>query len=328
MKSSSRFFPARLMGADVQCGIAEDVYLIKPNTSPDKSVELALTHLSVPDESEIEQPRPLGLTVALLHGSFQNRRLWLPECGGGLARGLVQAGVDVWLMEARGHGLSPINQEFEQGTLVDYARYDIPAANLFIHEQCERAVHWLGHGAGAGALLMALASQSAARETISSVTGIGVPFYRATWSRIPGLNLGRSLTRGRLQSQSELGPETEPSSLLLQMQRESQWLRNRGEALGLDLWRALQEIETPIQWLGDSPDLEDWDPGLAQLNASGQMTTLNSHIESQAWSAESIANTLTNATKVASLQETLIAQYARGATEDDLLSTGEAAPAL
>ena len=49
MQSSSQLFPVALLSAELRGDLTEDVYRLKPNNSPDSSVELAVTRLGLPD---------------------------------------------------------------------------------------------------------------------------------------------------------------------------------------------------------------------------------------------------------------------------------------
>ncbi|MGH1371545.1 MAG: alpha/beta hydrolase [Cellvibrionaceae bacterium] len=242
MKSSSRFFPARLMSAEVYGGLAEDVYLVKPNNSPDKSVELAVTHVTSIDGRVSAEATPL----VLVHGLYQNKRMWCSDSAT-LAESLVAVGFDVWMLEFRGHGHSPINQLYSRNTMADYARYDLPAVNMFIEEQTGKPVNWLGCGAGGGALLMALALRSFDEQSLGQVLGMGVPFYAANWSRVPGIS--SLLMARRLQAQEASGPEPEPMSLLANLVKENHWFATRGAYAGVDLWRELDGLRESWCWL-------------------------------------------------------------------------------
>src|SRR5690606_19839690 len=79
MQSSSELFPVALVSAELRGDLSEDVYLLKPNNSPDCSVELALTRVG---QAGAEGVR--GVPVVLLHGSFSNRRFWYSPKGIGL----------------------------------------------------------------------------------------------------------------------------------------------------------------------------------------------------------------------------------------------------
>src|SRR5262245_11662958 len=122
MQSSSDLFPVALMSAELRGDLTEDVYRLKPSNSPDPSVELVLTRLG-----RFGQEAARGVPVILVHGSFSNRRFWYSPKGLGLAPHLARAGFDAWIVEMRGHGLSPRNQQYRRNRVADYARYDLPA---------------------------------------------------------------------------------------------------------------------------------------------------------------------------------------------------------
>lgn len=151
MQSSSELFPVSLMSAELRGDLSEDVYLLKPNNSPDSSVELALTRLG---RAGAEGER--GVPVVLLHGSFSNRRFWYSPKGIGLGPYLARAGFDVWIAEMRGHGLSPRNENYRDNHVAQYVRYDLPAIADFIIEQTGQAAHWVGHSLGGVILAAAL----------------------------------------------------------------------------------------------------------------------------------------------------------------------------
>ncbi len=270
VKSSSRYFPVRLMVAEQSDGLAEDVYLLKPNNSGDKSVELAVTHLSpLNAPSAIPRHRPV---LILLHGQYQNRSaFWRgPEQSAG--RQLVNAGIDVWLMEMRGHGLSAVNADFDSCTLADTALYDIPAVTRFVAEMtAERPVHWLGAGIGGGALLMSQGAGALLGLPVASLIGYGDPFGCAGWSRLPGLT---SLLAGRKCRDELAGPEMESCALIKNLIVESRKLSRRGAAMGIDLWYQLRMASVPLAWISVDKTRDWGERGLRNLLQQGNLTVL------------------------------------------------------
>ncbi|MAZ87736.1 MAG: alpha/beta hydrolase [Cellvibrionaceae bacterium] len=258
MKSSSRFFPARLMSAEVFGQYAEDVYLLKPNNSPDKSVELAVTHLTRVGAAVGKVP------LVLVHGLHQNKCMWASEASS-VGERLVEAGVDVWMFECRGHGHSPVNAGYEQNTMADYARYDIPAVNMFVAEQTACAVNWLGDGAGGGALLFALVMGALEEQSLGKVVGVGVPFYNARWSRVPGVS--SLLMARRLRSVEASGPEREPMSLMSALVKENHWLASRGAFAGVDLWAELEVLSRGWKWLAPESSVSQFNTDFSRLSA-------------------------------------------------------------
>ena len=276
MKSSSRYFPVRLMVAEQSDGLAEDVYLLKPNNSDDKTVELAVTHLSPLDAAFGSlRDRPV---LILLHGQYQNRHVFWRGSDESLGRKLVGAGIDVWLMEMRGHGLSAVNVDYENHTLADTARHDIPAVSQFVAEMsAERPVHWLGIGTGGGALLMSVAAGALMSLPVASVLGCGDPFGNAGWSRLPGLV---SLVAGRLCRDDLVGPEMESYASIRNLIIESRKLSRRGAAMGIDLWTQLAATDMSLGWISADQGLEWNERGLRNLYQQGSLELLEVAAES------------------------------------------------
>lgn len=267
MKSSSRFFPARLMSAEIYGELAEDVYLIKPNNSPDKSVEIAVTHITRAEGDSALNRLPL----VLVHGLYQNKRMWASESAV-IAEALIASGFDVWMLELRGHGHSPSNQLYQRNTMADYARYDLPAVNMFVAEQTSQPVNWLGYGAGGGSLLMSLAVSAMDVQQLGHVFGVGVPFYAANWSRVPGVS--SLLMARRLRSDADTGPESEPMSLLSALIKENHWFARRGKFFGVDLWAELDRTSASWTWLCADKSVGALDQGFARLSKEVQALRL------------------------------------------------------
>ena len=133
MKSSSELFPVALMDAEFIGRYSVDSYLLKPNNSPDQQVEFALHHFSAKEAGR--QAKPL----LLVHGLFSNRFEFYDAKGEGLAPRLADCGYDVWIMEWRGHGSSPVKKDYANNTLELLAQYDLPAAIAFIEEKMQLA---------------------------------------------------------------------------------------------------------------------------------------------------------------------------------------------
>ncbi len=257
MKSSSRFFPARLMSAEVFGQYAEDVYLLKPNNSPDKSVELAVTHLTRVGVPEGKVP------LVLVHGLHQNKCMWASEASS-VGEKLIEVGFDVWMLECRGHGHSPVNMAYEQNTMADYARYDIPAVNMFVAEKTGSAVSWLGDGTGGGALLFALVMGTLEEQSLGKIIGAGVPFYNARWSRVPGVS--SLLMARRLRSAKASGPEREPMSFMSALVKENHWLASRGAFAGIDLWGGLEVLSNGWAWLAPTSSVSQFSADFSRLS--------------------------------------------------------------
>jgi len=236
-----------LVGAEVRGLLAEDVYLIKPNNSPDKKVEIAVTHLSLIDRVKTDAIRVAP--IILLHGSYQNRRFWYSPGCDGLAKRLINAGLDVWLMESRGHGLSPLNECFESNTLNDYARYDLPAVNTFVAEQSGARPVWLGCNEGAGAVLLSLACGGLSHERTAAVVGLGQLLPQQSVARIPSAHWLPALLAGPVSYNTVIGPEREPVGLCRGVWRESSLFSHFGAQMGVDVQASLTSSGMPLGWL-------------------------------------------------------------------------------
>jgi pimeloyl-ACP methyl ester carboxylesterase len=313
MKSSSELFPAQLIKADVfennNGGFTEDVYLIKPNNNRDKSVQIAVTNLSKINsigefnqatknekkswwQGRIKNKAADSRSIILLHGCYQNRNLWFSPEHSDLIDQLLEKGFDVWLMEHRGHGMSPINTRYNKNTLEDYARYDIPAVNDFVTEHTNSKPHWIGYGEGAGALLFSLACDLLDADAFSSITGIGSPFLSLPMSRMP---LSHLLAKPFNRSQEfslRRGPESEPWALRKQLLKEGGWLNQRGSNLGVNLWDHLLEKNHPIRWLASQADLIKLDEGLEELFKANKLELLDCSLSWEALAPENVHSTL------------------------------------
>ncbi|MGG2397929.1 alpha/beta fold hydrolase [Pseudomonas sp. SH1-B] len=256
MQSSSELFPVSLISAELRGDLSEDIYLLKPNNSPDPSVELALTRLGLAgDRSE------RGVPVVLLHGSFSNRRFWYSPKGIGLGAYLARAGFDVWISEMRGHGLSPRNQGYRDNNVAQYVRYDLPAIADFVYEQSGQPAHWLGHSLGGVILAAALGGAHLDEARIGSAALFGSQVSRSYWPlKIPPVEWGSRLLLRAMPYLSgrrlKRGPEDEPVGLALEALR---WLRlfgrfGNGEQ---DWWAGLARVSVPVLAVSAANDHQD-----------------------------------------------------------------------
>lgn len=174
VKSSSGLFPAVLKEAELKGDYVEDVYLLKPGNSMDRTVEFAVTHLSVPGKRRAELP-----PVVLVHGLYRNRQQWI-AAGQGLAMALINAGYDVWLPELREHGSSPLRAE-THGPL-EIAECDLPAAAMFVREQTGQAAVFIGVDVSSLALLYAYQAGLLSRNLIAGLVSLGGPCDKESMS--------------------------------------------------------------------------------------------------------------------------------------------------
>jgi pimeloyl-ACP methyl ester carboxylesterase len=253
MHSSSKLFPVTLSSAEIRGDLSEDVYLLKPNNSPDHSVALAVTRLGRVNE------QPGSVPVVLLHGSFSNRRFWYSSAGQGLGAYLARRGFDVWLAEMRGHGLSPRNQQYPQNSVADYARYDVPAIAAFVAEQSGQAPHWLGHSLGGTTLVAALGGAYLAQEQVASLALFGTQVSRSSWLlKVPPVVWAIRLLLRRRQvlsgARAMRGPEDEPIGVVREYLRMQGLFGRFGDREG-DWWAGLSKVQAPLLVVAGSVDV-------------------------------------------------------------------------
>lgn len=257
MKSSSDIYPVTLLRADVRGDLTEDVYLIKHNLDDDKSVQIAVTHLT------LQGTPPTGKPVILNHGSFTNRGFWLSDKGIGLARYLLEQGFDVWLYEQRGHGLSPRNQDYIANTLERYVLTDVVSVNTFVHEKTQQHPYWVGHSLGGVIIASAVAAGILNSENCAGQVLLGTQALRRPWYLwLPLLSGFLQLVvhqKGELDGRKlRIGPENEPAGLINEYIKRHSWfghwqLRSTRQRL-LPLWRAAQVPLFSIAAAADKSD--------------------------------------------------------------------------
>lgn len=154
MKSSSQLFPVELASAEVLDDRFIDCYSLKPNNSADKTVELALIHVTP------KQINRVSKQILFIHDAFHSHWQWLePEYQHCIDRAL-ELGIGVWLIDWRSHGSSKKNKSSELNTIFEMAKYDLPAALAFINEKSSIPISLVAKGFGAQMALHCLADQT------------------------------------------------------------------------------------------------------------------------------------------------------------------------
>ncbi|MFI8743744.1 alpha/beta fold hydrolase [Pseudomonas sp. NPDC077186] len=256
MQSSSELFPVALISAELRGDLSEDVYLVKPNNSPDPSVELALTRLGLAGAEDAR-----GVPVVLLHGSFSNRRFWYSPRGVGLGAYLARAGFDVWIAEMRGHGLSPRNEGYRYNSVAQYVRHDLPAIAAFVAEQNGQVAHWIGHSLGGITLAAALGGGYLDARQVRSAALFGSQISRIHWPlKLPPVEWGGRLLlkglpyiSGRRMKQ---GPEDEPIGIALESLRWHGLFGRFGDR-EQDWWAGLANMTIPLLAVAAAGDRQD-----------------------------------------------------------------------
>jgi len=256
MQSSSELFPVALISAEIRGELTEDVYLLKPNNSPDNTVELALTRIGLRERSG-----DLGEPVVLLHGSFSNRRFWCSPLGIGAGAHLARQGFDVWILELRGHGLSPRNRDYTKNRVSQYVRYDLPAVAAFVQEQNGLAPHWVGHSLGGIVLAAALGGGYLDEASAASAALFGSQISRIYWPlKVPPVDwAGRLLLKGFDQvsgSRLKRGPEDEPIGLVKESLRWHGLFGRFGDS-ERDWWAGLADVRVPLLAAAGAGDTQD-----------------------------------------------------------------------
>ncbi|WP_369854590.1 alpha/beta fold hydrolase [Candidatus Thalassolituus haligoni] len=263
MKSSSELFPVTLARADNLAGFTDDVYLVKHNLDKDRSVEVAVTHLS-PGSYETSPARDgRRPPVVLLHGSFTNRSFWLTVDGEGLAAWLVRQGFDVWLMEQRGHGLSPRNNDYTGNTSQQYACCDVPAVNDFVCEKTGEYPAWIGHSLGGVVLATAIAAGKLRPDNCAGVMSFGAqilkrPWY--LWMPLGSLSLRTLMSiKGELDGRKiGIGPENEPAGIVNEyLARQAIFGKWQLENIKQPLLPAWRQANVPLRMFAGAGDRID-----------------------------------------------------------------------
>jgi pimeloyl-ACP methyl ester carboxylesterase len=257
MKSSSKLFPVALMKADVVAErFIEDTYLLKPNNSPDKTVQVAITRLGYSDKPEEHKGQP----VILIHGSFTNRGFWLSSSGKGLASALLDQGFDPWMLEMRGHGDSPVNQNYSANNVEQYAEYDIPAAADFVIEQTKQSPLWVGHSLGGVIISTSLAGGHLAEEKVAGLALFGSQVSKYPLIlRLPGFRLIAQtvLSLKRSNIVNPKGPEQEPKGIAKEFVRWAGILTGWKPSKGPSYWKVIPDNNISLIAFGAPKDKGD-----------------------------------------------------------------------
>lgn len=258
MISSSSLFPVSLMYAENLGDLSEDVYFVKHNRDPDRSVQVGVAHLMLHNK-----PATLG-PVVLIHGSFSNRGFWITRNGIGMARFLLEQGYDVWLMEHRGHGITPRNKDYLNNTVERYVLYDVPAVNEFIQEKTNQNPFWIGHSLGGVTIASAVAADLLTKDNCRGMVLFGTQtISRPRYLWIPFV---ASLLRLKVNWQGELdgrklkiGPENESAGMLKEYISSNSWFgvwQLKSKALKLlPAWRKANEV--PLLAIAGRADKSD-----------------------------------------------------------------------
>ena len=257
MKSSSELFPVSLIRAEVVAEkFIEDTYLVKPNNSDDRTIQIAVTRLGYYNSTASESRQP----VLMVHGSFTNRGFWFSQKGKGLARQLLEAGLDPWMIELRGHGDSPENTQYQSNSIESYAEYDLPAIAEFITEQTGKNPFWLGHSMGGVTIATSIATGKINNDNCEGIVLLGSQVSRFPLSlRVPFLRVSARLMLAIKKPliKSAKGPEHEPLGIAREFVRWGGLFHGWKSSKGLKYWNELKDSGLPVLAFGAKKDKGD-----------------------------------------------------------------------
>ena len=223
----------------------------------DGRAEIVLTRIRPSGEEN-----PHATPVLLVHGNFSNRGFWISKKGVGLAPFLAERGYDAWVVELRGHGLSPKGDAFAAVTAEDHIQADLPAAVRYISEKTHKQLYMCGHSAGGVFIAGMLSAGCVGPEQILGAALFGAQVSLGEgYLKIPPIAWLSSLVLrllGRLPAQRlGLGPEPEPAGEILEMIR---WKRLGGrwaDSTGFSYWEGLGKVSTPVLSVSGENDTND-----------------------------------------------------------------------
>ena len=221
-------------------------------------VEIAVTRLG--DGSARGEP------VILVHGTFCQRSFWVSKKGLGLGPYLRERGYDVWIPEARGHGLSRRDRRYRRWTAEDQIRFDLPAVQRLVEAERGRPAHWVGHSWGGVAVLGAMGGAWLDENRIRSVVVLGANITEGDeWlkRRVPRAAAWLLLTvLGHVPAGLfGLGPEPESRGYMLDFFRwkgpNPTWKTSDGR----DYWSGIRRARVPLLTFAAANDEMDPVPG-------------------------------------------------------------------
>jgi len=230
--------------------------------------EIALTR--VPPSAGRPEGEPHGTPVLLVHGNFSNRGFWLSPRGIGLAPFLSERGYDAWIVELRGHGLSPRDASFPGVTAEDHILRDLPAAVAHVRGETARPLFLAGHSAGGIFVASLLGSGRVPEDHFAGAALFGAQIDLGEgYLKVPPLAwLAEGLLRrlGRFPApRFGLGPEPEPAGEMLEFIR---WKKRGGrweDSRGVSYREGLGRVRLPVLAVAAARDPNDPPEGCRRL---------------------------------------------------------------
>ncbi len=232
--------------------VAVDIHRI---TAADKAL-LAITRIRP------RRSKPPLFPAILVHGSYTNRHFWISPKGVGMGSYLAEKGVDVWIPELRGHGLSPKGDAFSSITAQDQIHHDLPAIQEYVFRQTAAPAFWIGHSFGGLFIIAALSAGRLSQECMKGLVTFGSQISLGDrYLKVPPLSWALSgflRIMGYLPSPTlGLGPEIEPAGTILETIRWKKLFGKWTDADGFSYWDGIKDIRLPVLTYAAAKDRND-----------------------------------------------------------------------
>lgn len=233
------------------------------------NVPVCVYRINTPDGAELAISRiekagnsSGGSPVILLHGNYAKRNFWISQNGVGLGEYLGRCGLDVWIPELRGHGLSPKGAAFSAITAEEQIRYDIPAIQDFVYSRTGTALSWSAHSSGGVYLLAALSAGWLSSDAIRRIVLFGSQISKGErYLKIPFLSeMIMALIRriGYFPApRFGLGPEIESAETMCEIIGWKKFWGKWRTREGFDYMAGMERIRIPILAFAGAADKND-----------------------------------------------------------------------
>lgn len=187
--------------------------------------------------------------VLAMHAMMVNGATLDRPRGKGFASRLAERGLETFVLDFRGHGLS--ERPRRGWTLDDYARFDLPAALRGIEAVCGARPHeiaWIGHSLGGLVSLAALSSEAAPspRSLVLATTNIWrhPPLLRRAFIELFD-GSARLLGRAPIRAVG-MGTDDEPASYTSHLASFVRTARFRSADGAIDYDEGLPRVKLPV----------------------------------------------------------------------------------
>ncbi len=229
------------------------------------NAELAVTRIRP------RRAKPLLFPAILVHGTYTNRHFWISPKGIGMGAYLAEQGVDVWIPELRGHGLSPKEENFSAITAQDQIYYDLPAIQDYVFRQTRTPAFWIGHSFGGLFIIAALSAKRLSQDRLKGMVTLGSQISLGDrYLKIPPIAwalAGLLRVIGHLPSPTfGLGPEIEPAGVIIETIRWKKLYGQWTDINGFSYWDGLNDIRVPVLTYAAARDRNDPAEGCRRIH--------------------------------------------------------------